>query len=120
MPVWQRGHQLVLKVYGLSDKFPKKETFSLADQIRRAVVSVTSNIAEGYGRTAWKDKCHFYVISMGSLREVQNQLMIARDLKYISAADTEPLLDEADQIIRLIYALMKNTKKRSSLLSTNF
>lgn len=115
MPVWQRGHQLVLKIYKVSESFPKKEIYSLTDQLRRAAVSMTSNIAEGYGRTAVKDKCHFYVISMGSVREMQNQLMIARDLKYIDKTESELFLEEAEQIIKMLYGLIKKIKNRSTL-----
>ncbi len=110
MPVWQRSHQLVLKIYELSESFPKKEMFALTNQLRRAVVSVSSNIAEGFGRRAVKDKCHFYVISMGSLREVQNQIIIARDLNYIKPEDSDLALQLSDEIIRMTYAIIKKLK----------
>jgi four helix bundle protein len=58
--VWQKAHQLVLDIYKITEKFPKKETYSLTDQMRRAAVSVSSNIAEGFGRYTYKDKIHFY------------------------------------------------------------
>jgi four helix bundle protein len=80
---WQEGHKLVLAVYELTKKFPEDEKFGLVSQMRRAAVSVTSNIAEGFSRDSYADKKHFYVMSHGSLTELQNQLLIARDVKYI-------------------------------------
>ena len=120
MPVWQRAHLLVLAVYALSDNFPKKETFALSDQIRRAVISITSNIAEGYGRRGFKDNCWFYTIAFGSLREVQNQIIIAKDLGYIKEADSTKLMIEAEEVVRLIYKLIANVKKRKSAAPINY
>jgi len=81
---WQKNHDLVLEVYQLTKKFPKDELFGLTSQIRRAVVSITSNIAEGFGRYYFNEKIRFYRIAKGSATEVQNQLIIAKDLKYIT------------------------------------
>lgn len=81
---WKEGHQLVLKIYQLSDKFPDKEKFSLTDQIRRAAVSTTSNLAEGFARYGKKEKRQFYYMSLGSLTEIQNQLLISKDLGYLT------------------------------------
>jgi len=81
---WQKNHNLVLEVYQLTKKFPKDELFGLTSQIRRAVVSITSNIAEGFGRYYFNEKIRFYRIAKGSATEVQNQLIIAKDLKYIT------------------------------------
>lgn len=80
---------LVKEVYVLMDKFPKCETYALSDQLRRAVVSVLSNIAEGSGRCSIKEKVHFIEIAYGSLTEVLCQLDIAHDLEYISGAEFE-------------------------------
>jgi four helix bundle protein len=112
MPVWKKAHQTVLKVYGLSDKFPQKETFSLTSQLRRAVVSITSNIAEGFGRRGVKDKNNFYTIAIGSLRETQNQILIARDLKYITSETADDLIEDLTVVCRMIYALIKNQNLR--------
>jgi four helix bundle protein len=90
--VWQEGHKLVLMIYAETRKFPKSELFALTSQLRRAAVSVTSNIAEGYGRQSVKDKEHFYIMARGSLDEVSNQIQIAFDLNYMeygSFIDTE-------------------------------
>ena len=85
--VWQQAHKLVLFVYDLVKKFPTEERYGLSDQLRRSAVSVTSNIAEGFARRTNDEKIHFYFISRGSLAELQSQLLIARDLGYISSQD---------------------------------
>ena len=82
--VYQESKQLVKDVYSLLEKFPKFEVYALGDQLRRAVVSVPSNIAEGSGRSSLKEKTHFLEIAYGSLTETLCQLDIARDLNYIS------------------------------------
>ncbi len=84
MPVWQSAHKLVLLVYRLSNGFPKEEQYALTSQIRRAVVSISSNIAEGFGRQHNRDKAQFYYNSRGSLYEVEDQSLIAKDLGYLS------------------------------------
>ena len=81
---WQEGHKLVLYVYQLTRKFPKEELFALTSQLRRAVTSITSNIAEGFSRHSYKEKVNFYHISLGSTTEVENQLIISKDIGYIS------------------------------------
>ena len=85
--VYQESKQLVKDVYSLLEKFPKFEVYALGDQLRRAVVSVPSNIAEGSGRSSLKEKTHFLEIAYGSLTETLCQLDIAHDLSYISDAE---------------------------------
>ena len=82
---WQKAHRLVLAIYKLTKTFPKDEDFILISQLKRAVISISSNIAEGFGRQTYKDKVHFYYLSLGSLTEVENQVLIAKDLGYITA-----------------------------------
>lgn len=82
--VYQEAKELVKSVYALLDKFPKYETYALGDQLRRAVTSVPSNIAEGSGRFSVKEKIHFIEIAYGSLTETLCQLDIAHDLNYIT------------------------------------
>ena len=82
--VYKEAKELVKSVYLLMDKFPKYEVYALSDQLRRAVVSVPSNIAEGSGRFSLKEKIHFIEIAYGSLTETLCQLDIAHDLNYIS------------------------------------
>ena len=84
---YQRGKDLVKAVYDLLRGFPKEEQYALCDQLRRAVVSVTSNIAEGTNRQTYPDKIHFLEIAYGSLMEVHSQMDVACDLGYISAVN---------------------------------
>ena len=72
---WKEGHKLVLMIYGITKQFPKEEIFGLTSQIRRCVVSITLNIAEGFSRQSYKEKVRFYSISLGSITELQNQLL---------------------------------------------
>ncbi|MBI3304711.1 four helix bundle protein [Candidatus Parcubacteria bacterium] len=81
---WQKGHRLVLDVYRITRAFPREEQFGLTSQLRRAAVSFTSNIAEGFSRVSRREKVQFYTVALGSLTEIQNQLLIARDIGYLS------------------------------------
>lgn len=97
-------------VYQLLDRFPKFENYALCDQIRRSIVSVPSNLAEGSGRISAKEQLHFYEISYGSLMEAYNQLILAADLKYIGEDNLKELRPQIDSVARMLNGL------RSSLL----
>ena len=103
--VWQEAKKLVVDVYHLLDNFPKFEKYALCDQIRRAVVSVPSNSAEGSGRRSLKEKIHFLEISYGSLMETFNQLLIAIDLTYITEESVEEIKPSIDAVAKMINAL---------------
>lgn len=103
--VWQEAKKLVVDVYNLLDAFPKFEKYALCDQIRRAVVSVPSNIAEGSGRKSLKEQIHFLEISYGSLMETYNQLLIAIDLTYISEESVEAIKSRIDAVAKMINGL---------------
>ena len=107
---WQEGHKLVLQVYKVTSNFPSKETFSLTDQMRRCVVSITSNISEGFSRHGQKEKLQFYYISLGSLSELQNQLLIARDLGYLDNVLFMKLAEDSVLVSKLINGLIKSVK----------
>ncbi len=107
--VWQKGHAVVLDIYAVTKKFPKNETFALVNQMQRCVVSFTSNIAEGFSRRTKKEKLQLYYISLGSLSELRNQLMIARDLKYIASGKYQDLEDKLTELRRLINGLIKSS-----------
>jgi four helix bundle protein len=113
---WQEGHKLVLDIYRLTKKFPKEEIFGLVSQMRRAAVSVTSNIAEGFGRQGYKEKIQFFYVAQGSLIELKNQLLIARDIGYISIVDFTKISEQADQTHKLLQGLI--TKSKSFLLKS--
>lgn len=108
--IWQRGHKLVLNLYKITSKFPKEEKYALSDQIKRASVSITSNIAEGFGRTGMNDKSHFYNMALGSVYEIQNQLIIARDLEYVNKNECDVLLGECTEISKMTLVLIKKVR----------
>jgi four helix bundle protein len=103
--VWQEAKKLVVAVYHLLDNFPKFEKYALCDQIRRAVVSVPSNIAEGSGRKSLKEQIHFLEISYGSLMETYNQLLIAIDLGYVTEQSVETIKPRIDNVAKMINGL---------------
>ena len=106
--VWQEARKLVVSVYQLLDNFPKFERYALCDQLRRAIVSVPSNIAEGSSRTSLKEQIHFIEIAYGSLMESYNQLIIAADLRYIDVNSLEALKPDIDNVARMLNGL-RNT-----------
>jgi four helix bundle protein len=83
LEAWRQAHALAIFVYKITKDFPREETYSLVDQMKRCVVSISSNIAEGFSRQSKKEKLQFYFIAKGSLTELQNQLLLARDIGYI-------------------------------------
>jgi len=107
---WQRGHELVLLTYTFTKAFPKQETYSLVDQMRRAASSVTANLAEGFGRQGYREKIQFYYISQGSLTELKDQLLIARDIGYLKGDDFNVLADKANETHRLLQGLITKSK----------
>lgn len=111
LDAWVFAHKLVIDVYNFSRKFPEEEKFGLTSQMRRSAVSITSNIAEGFSRRTSKDKTSFYFIALGSLTELQNQLIIARDLKYLSGKDCDLIYEKSITVHKLINGLIKGVSK---------
>lgn len=109
--VWKEGHTLVLEIYKITKSFPKEEKFGLTDQIRRAAVSITSNIAEGFSRHGSKEKIQFYYMSLGSLAELQNQLLIARDIGYITNETFSTLANQSVTVSKLLNGLINSIKQ---------
>ena len=107
---------LVLSVYVLLRKFPKEEQYALCDQLRRAVISIPSNVAEGMGRVSTKEQIHFLEIAYGSLREVDCQLDIAKELAYISDEELNDITSKLDKVAALL-AGMRN--QRCASLNAN-
>ncbi len=110
LTAWQKGHELVLLIYKATKSFPKEELFSLTNQIRRAAVSITSNIAEGFSRQGYADKIRFYSMAQGSVTEVQNQIFIARDIGYIKREVFDRLYEQLVVIHKIINGLIKKSK----------
>ena len=109
---WKQGHRLALEVYRLTSSFPKEELYSLVDQLRRAAVSITSNIAEGFSRQSYKEKVQFYSTAMGSATEVQSQLLLARDLGYINTEQFNQISEIELTAHKLLSGLIKSSKSR--------
>ncbi len=105
LEVYQYSKELVTAVYQQLSLFPQEEKFALCDQLRRAVISIPSNIAEGFGRVSTKEKVHFIEIAYGSLMEVSCQLDIAKDLKYLRESDFTTLMQQMEAIARMLSAL---------------
>ena len=112
LQVWQESRKLVVTVYQLLDKFPKFERYALCDQIRRAIVSVPSNIAEGSGRISPNEQLRFYEIAYGSLMEAYNQLILAVDLNYIGESNLENLRPQIDNVARMLNGLRSTLNKK--------
>lgn len=111
---WQEAHKLVLEIYKVTKEFPKEERFSLVDQMRRCVISITSNIAEGFSRQSYREKVQFYSMSLGSLTELQNQLLVAKDVQYLRKDLFEKLANQTIIVHKLISGLIKTSKKHDS------
>ncbi|MBA4320837.1 MAG: four helix bundle protein [Flavobacterium sp.] len=107
---WQEAHKLVLYIYKITKNFPKSEIFGLTSQMQRAAVSITSNIAEGFGRQGYKDKVNFYYMAQGSLTELKNQLFIARDIFYINNKDFNDIQLQLETAHRLLQGLITKSK----------
>ena len=103
--VYQKAKQLVIDVYKLLEQFPDAERFALCNQLRRAVVSIPSNIAEGMGRVSNKDQAHFLNIAYGSLMEVYAQLDIAHDLGYVNSEMFNKVESDVEEISKMISAM---------------
>ena len=105
--VWKTSYKLVLCIYALSKKFPKDEIYGLTSQIRRSSVSIPSNIAEGSKRSSKKDFCHFLVIAQGSGAELETQLLLVRDLEYITEAEYNELIVLLDSVMKMLTVFIK-------------
>ena len=100
--IWKRSHQLTLDVYQVTKSFPNEELFGLTSQLRRAVSSIPTNIAEGCGRSTNKDFAHFLQIAIGSASEVEYELLLANSLNYINDTDYQKLSDETIAVRKMI------------------
>jgi four helix bundle protein len=107
--LWKKAHSWVLKIYKLTENFPKHEVFGLTSQLRRSAVSVPANFAEGFGKFGMKDKVRFYNISQGSLEESRYYLILAKDLDY---GDTKNLLSEAIEIGKMLGGYIRSIQNK--------
>jgi len=113
LDAWKIGHEIVLETYKVTKTFPKDELFALTSQMRRCVVSITSNIAEGFSRQSYKEKLQFYSISQGSVTELQNQVLIARDIGYLDNEIHDKLANKLVTLQKILNGLIKKTRSFS-------
>ena len=110
LKVWQRGMKLVEQVYTLTEPFPASEKYELTSQLRRAAVSVPSNIAEGWGHSSQKQYIHFLELARSSLFEIETQIRIANRLGYANADERDQLLSETDAQSKMLLSLMRSLR----------
>lgn len=110
LKVWQKGHLVVIQIYKITKGFPKEEVFGLTSQMRRAAVSFTSNIAEGFARQSYKEKVQFYTTALSSLTELQNQLLVARDIQYITIEIFNKLAQDTVELSKMMHSLITKSK----------
>ena len=119
LKVWQKAVALATEVYRATGSFPKEETYGLTSQIRRCVVSIASNIAEGAGRSHEKEFAQFLSIAYGSAYELETQLIIARNLKYLTVLDFEAFEKALEEVQKMLYSLrISQQKAQDSRLRT--
>jgi four helix bundle protein len=102
LSVWKKSHEFVLETYKITEHFPKTEVFGLTSQFRRASVSISANIAEGYKKKGKNDKLRFYNISQGSLEECKYYLILSKDLNYISKEQWSAMADRLTDVSKLL------------------
>lgn len=113
LQTWKVAHQLVIAIYKIIKTFPSEEKYALIDQMRRCALSITSNIAEGFSRQSKKEKVQFYYTAKGSLTELQNQLLLARDIHYVTKESFSIIAQQTIQVSRLLTGLIKSVKNLS-------
>jgi four helix bundle protein len=111
---WQKAMKFVTEIYEATRRFPREECYGLTNQLRRAAVSVPSNIAEGQARFSQKEFHHFLSQARGSLTEIETQLLIARGLEYLQRAKADMLLAAADELGRVLNGLIASIKSRAA------
>lgn len=110
LDVWQLGKELTLKVYGLTNSFPKEEIYGLTSQLKRAALSVPANISEGFGRYHFMDKAKFYLNARGSLYELKSHLLIAKELGFIRAETSDGAFQIIDELSLKVNNLINRTR----------
>ena len=114
LKVWQKSYQLCLDLYEITKNFPSEEKYGLSSQIRRAAISIPSNIAEGYGRKTIPDYVRCLYIAYGSTCELETQLLLSTDLKYLIEDNENILLDKIKEVERMLMALIKSLENKNN------
>jgi four helix bundle protein len=112
LEVWKKSMDLVVTVYGLTKQFPKEEVYSLTNQIRRAAVSIPSNIAEGRGKRSTRDFIRFINIAYGSAAELETQLLISERLGYVTSEQLQPIFEEINRVNRMLNGMHSGLEKK--------
>lgn len=110
LDVWKEAHKLTLLIYKYTKNFPKSEVFGLSSQLRRAVVSIESCIAEGFSRFYYKDRLNFYYDARGSIAEIQTQTITSRDLKYLDNQSFEEIINQSEKVGVILGGLIRSTE----------
>ena len=111
LEAWRESRKLVKFIYDLTSTFPKEETYALIDQVRRAAISISANLAEGFGMRTYKDKLRYYYMSQGSINELKSHLIISKDLKYLTKEELEDVAKTVKYVHALVFGLIKATAK---------
>lgn len=114
LEAWKVNHEVVLLVYTMTKNFPKDERFGMIDQLRRAASSITANIAEGWGRFHYADRMRFYYQARGSNSEVQDFLILARDLDYCNEREFHKVMEQVQRGFLVINGLIRSIEKKIS------
>lgn len=114
LDAWKEGHRLVLMIYQITKSFPREEMFGLVSQMRRCAISITSNIAEGFSRQSYKEKVQFYSMAQGSVTELQNQLIIARDVGLLAKGRFHEIAEQSIKVHKITNGLIKSSKNHDS------
>lgn len=111
--VWQKAMELAVRTYRLTESFPRNENYGLTSQMRRASVSVPSNIAEGYGRGSRKEYVQFLFIAQGSLKELETQVILSQRLSYATGEQADSILLEAEVIGKMLGSLIRSLRPKT-------
>ena len=114
LKVWQKSYQLCLKLYGITKDFPNEEKYGLSSQMRRAAISIPSNIAEGYGRKTIPDYVRCLYIAYGSTCELETQILLSGDLNYLNEDNQNILLEKTKEVERMLMTLIKSLENKKN------
>ena len=117
LTVWRKAMELVVAVYSVTSQLPRDERFGLADQLRRAAVSIPSNIAEGHARQSQREFAHFLSVALGSLAEVDTQLDLATRLELLDATVVDDIIESIDHLRAMLLKLLKSIRNRAAGVS---
>ena len=112
--VWQKAMEMTTLLYKIIKKLPKEVTYTLSDQMRRAAISIPSNIAEGFGRNSKKEYLQFLYIANGSVCELETQLILCVNINYLSEIETQPIMDLLSEIGKIIMTITKKLNSNTS------